>query len=129
MRGSVKSNRPEIYFRHVVNSKSTTLFASCILIRLSARIDCRRSDVKSWWNQSALYENQFCTFEQAGGLAGTSVDVALYPLDTLKTRLQARQGFRKSGGFSGLYKGIVPVLIGSAPTGRYENAGRGRSAL
>ena len=52
----------------------------------------------------------------AGGLAGTSVDVALYPLDTLKTRLQARRGFLKSGGFSGLYKGIVPVLIGSAPT-------------
>ncbi|XP_043250506.1 S-adenosylmethionine mitochondrial carrier protein-like [Colletes gigas] len=52
----------------------------------------------------------------AGGLAGTSVDVALFPLDTLKTRLQAKKGFRKSGGCSGLYKGIIPVLIGSAPT-------------
>ncbi|XP_076166922.1 S-adenosylmethionine mitochondrial carrier protein homolog isoform X2 [Ptiloglossa arizonensis] len=58
----------------------------------------------------------FITSLMAGGLAGTSVDVVLYPLDTLKTRLQAKQGFTKSGGFSGLYKGIFPVLIGSAPT-------------
>lgn len=34
--------------------------------------------------------------------------------------MQAKQGFTKSGGFSGLYKGIFPVLIGSAPTGRYK---------
>lgn len=51
----------------------------------------------------------------AGGLAGTSVDIALFPLDTIKTRLQAKHGFIKSGGFSGLYKGILPVMIGSAP--------------
>lgn len=58
----------------------------------------------------------FVTSLIAGGLAGTSVDVALYPLDTLKTRLQAKQGFKRAGGFSGLYKGILPVVIGSAPT-------------
>nr|XP_033339099.1 S-adenosylmethionine mitochondrial carrier protein-like [Megalopta genalis]XP_033339100.1 S-adenosylmethionine mitochondrial carrier protein-like [Megalopta genalis]XP_033339101.1 S-adenosylmethionine mitochondrial carrier protein-like [Megalopta genalis]XP_033339102.1 S-adenosylmethionine mitochondrial carrier protein-like [Megalopta genalis]XP_033339103.1 S-adenosylmethionine mitochondrial carrier protein-like [Megalopta genalis]XP_033339104.1 S-adenosylmethionine mitochondrial carrier pr len=58
----------------------------------------------------------FVTSLIAGGLAGTSVDVALYPLDTLKTRLQAKHGFKKAGGFSGLYKGILPVIIGSAPT-------------
>ena len=29
---------------------------------------------------------------QSGGVAGTSVDVALYPLDTIKTRLQSSQG-------------------------------------
>ncbi|XP_003397208.2 S-adenosylmethionine mitochondrial carrier protein [Bombus terrestris] len=52
----------------------------------------------------------------AGGLAGTSVDVILHPLDTLKTRLQSKQGFAKSGGFSNLYKGILPVIIGSAPS-------------
>ncbi|XP_076231779.1 mitochondrial S-adenosylmethionine carrier protein-like isoform X2 [Calliopsis andreniformis] len=59
----------------------------------------------------------FVTSLIAGGVAGTSVDIALFPLDTLKTRLQAKQGFIKSGGFSGLYKGIFPVMIGSAPTG------------
>ncbi|KOC65335.1 S-adenosylmethionine mitochondrial carrier protein, partial [Habropoda laboriosa] len=52
----------------------------------------------------------------AGGLAGTSVDVILFPLDTLKTRLQSKQGFIKSGGFSNLYKGLLPVLVGSAPS-------------
>ncbi len=41
----------------------------------------------------------------SGGLAGTTVDVALYPIDTLKTRLQSPQGFLKSGGFRGIYNG------------------------
>ena len=38
----------------------------------------------------------------SGGIAGTTVDVALYPLDTIKTRLQSPQGFLKSGGFNGI---------------------------
>ena len=29
----------------------------------------------------------------AGGAAGTAVDVALFPLDTIKTRLQSDAGF------------------------------------
>lgn len=49
------------------------------------------------------YKNKFCF--QAGAIAGLSVDVALYPLDTLKTRLQSQHGFYKSGGFSGVYRG------------------------
>ncbi|XP_012540266.1 S-adenosylmethionine mitochondrial carrier protein homolog [Monomorium pharaonis] len=60
--------------------------------------------------------NVFITSLIAGGAAGTFVDVALYPLDTLKTRLQSAQGFLKTGGFTGLYKGILPVIVGSAPT-------------
>jgi solute carrier family 25 (mitochondrial S-adenosylmethionine transporter), member 26 len=52
----------------------------------------------------------------SGGVAGTAVDVSLYPLDTLKTRLQSQQGFWKAGGFSGVYRGlgaaaIVPYLL------------------
>lgn len=50
-----------------------------------------------------------------GGLAGTSVDVALFPIDTLKTRLQSPQGFLTAGGFRGIYNGIGVVAIGSAP--------------
>jgi hypothetical protein len=33
-------------------------------------------------------ETSFFTALLAGGCAGTSVDVALFPLDTIKTRLQ-----------------------------------------
>ena len=55
---------------------------------------------------------------QAGGVAGTSVDVALYPLDTLKTRLQSAQGFSKAGGFRGIYSGLGSAALGSAPTGK-----------
>ena len=30
----------------------------------------------------------------SGGIAGTTVDVALFPLDTIKTRLQSAKGFK-----------------------------------
>lgn len=56
-------------------------------------------------------------FIQGGGVAGLVVDTVLFPLDTLKTRLQAEQGFKKAGGFKGIYKGIGPQVIGSAPQG------------
>lgn len=52
---------------------------------------------------------------QAGGLAGTAVDFSLFPLDTLKTRLQSSSGFFASGGWSGVYKGVGSVIAGSAP--------------
>jgi solute carrier family 25 S-adenosylmethionine transporter 26 len=51
----------------------------------------------------------------SGGIAGTTVDVALFPLDTIKTRLQSPQGFLKSGGFRGVYKGLSAAAAGSAP--------------
>lgn len=52
---------------------------------------------------------------QAGGLAGTTVDLSLYPLDTLKTRLQSSGGFAASGGFTGIYRGVGSAIVGSAP--------------
>lgn len=51
----------------------------------------------------------------AGGCAGTTVDVALYPLDTLRTRMQAPEGFFKAGGFSGVYNGVMATALGAAP--------------
>eukprot|EP00953_Heterococcus_sp_UTEX-ZZ885_P003609 2458-Heterococcus_DN1.PRE.3 len=69
----------------------------------------------------------------SGGVAGTSVDVALYPLDTIKTRLQSSQAhvilrkltvadanadakrFLKAGGFNGVYRGLSAAAVGSAP--------------
>lgn len=45
--------------------------------------------------------------------------MSLFPLDTIKTRLQSQQGFLKAGGFKGIYKGLGPQAIGSVPTGWY----------
>ena len=57
----------------------------------------------------------FLTSLLAGGVAGTTTDVALFPLDTIKTRMQSPQGFLKSGGFRGVYKGLSAAAVGSAP--------------
>jgi solute carrier family 25 S-adenosylmethionine transporter 26 len=57
----------------------------------------------------------FLTSLLAGGLAGTSVDLALFPIDTLKTRLQSPYGFLAAGGFRGVYRGVLAAAIGSAP--------------
>lgn len=57
----------------------------------------------------------FSTALLAGALAGTTVDLSLFPLDTLKTRLQSSAGFFPSGGFRGIYRGVGSAVIGSAP--------------
>uniref|UniRef100_A0A8D0F487 Mitochondrial S-adenosylmethionine carrier protein n=1 Tax=Strix occidentalis caurina TaxID=311401 RepID=A0A8D0F487_STROC len=59
-------------------------------------------------------------------LAGVCVDLILFPLDTVKTRLQSPQGFRKAGGFRGIYAGVPSTAIGSFPNAAaffitYEN--------
>lgn len=52
----------------------------------------------------------------AGAAAGFAVDVSLFPLDTIKTRLQSQQGLHAAGGFRNLYRGLSSVALGSAPT-------------
>ena len=52
----------------------------------------------------------------AGAAAGFAVDVILYPMDTIKTRLQSSAGFFRAGGFRGLYQGMSAVVIGAAPS-------------
>jgi hypothetical protein len=47
-----------------------------------------------------------------------AVDLILFPLDTVKTRLQSAAGFTRSGGLSNIYSGIASTLIGSAPSGK-----------
>ncbi|GMT18095.1 hypothetical protein PFISCL1PPCAC_9392, partial [Pristionchus fissidentatus] len=51
----------------------------------------------------------------AGASAGLAVDLTLYPLDTIKTRVQSSQGFAAAGGFRNLYSGLGSVALGSAP--------------
>lgn len=43
------------------------------------------------------------------------VDLTLFPLDTIKTRLQSQQGFHKAGGFRGIYAGVPSAAVGSFP--------------
>ncbi|KAI1433070.1 mitochondrial carrier [Xylaria sp. CBS 124048] len=57
----------------------------------------------------------FTTALLAGGVAGTTVDLSLFPLDTLKTRLQSHAGFFPAGGFRGVYRGVGSAIVGSAP--------------
>ncbi|XP_026474554.1 S-adenosylmethionine mitochondrial carrier protein homolog [Ctenocephalides felis] len=61
-------------------------------------------------------KNVYLSSLVSGGVAGLVVDIALFPLDTLKTRLQSPKGFIKSGGFRGIYHGLGPAAIGSAPS-------------
>lgn len=61
----------------------------------------------------------------SGAIAGLTVDFVLFPVDTIKTRLQSKHGFKGSGGFHGMYKGLSAVSIGSVPSaalffGAYE---------
>jgi len=44
-----------------------------------------------------------------------AVDISLFPLDTIKTRLQSKQGFWAAGGFRNIYSGLGPAAVGSAP--------------
>ncbi|KAK6465974.1 mitochondrial carrier protein PET8 [Scheffersomyces coipomensis] len=52
----------------------------------------------------------------SGACAGTSTDLAFFPIDTLKTRLQAKGGFFQNGGWHGIYKGLGSCVVASAPS-------------
>ncbi|OJD38768.1 mitochondrial carrier [Diplodia corticola] len=66
-------------------------------------------------SSSKRVESPFARSLLAGAVAGTTVDLSLFPLDTLKTRLQSSEGFIASGGFRGIYRGIGSAVVGSAP--------------
>jgi len=61
-------------------------------------------------------KSHFISSLAAGAAAGTAVDTILFPLDTIKTRLQSSKGFKVSGGFQGVYRGLSSAIIGSAPS-------------
>lgn len=52
----------------------------------------------------------------SGGVAGLVVDVVLFPIDTIKTRLQSEKRFWRAGGFRGIYNGLGPAAAGSVPS-------------
>lgn len=53
----------------------------------------------------------------AGGCASAAVDVIIFPLDSIKTRLQAPQGFQAAGGYRGLFSGVLAAGLGAVPGG------------
>lgn len=62
-----------------------------------------------------------CAVNKAGAAAAFTVDVLIYPLDTLKTRYQS-QDFIKSPvskplALRGLYQGIGSVILATLPAG------------
>jgi len=63
----------------------------------------------------AAEEPSFLVSLASGGAAGIAVDISLFPLDTIKTRLQSKQGFLAAGGFRNIYSGLGPAAVGSAP--------------
>lgn len=63
----------------------------------------------------------------AGAAAALVVDVFFYPLDTIKTRMQASSTIAKPFEFKGLYNGVGSVILSTLPASAlfflaYENA-------
>ena len=52
----------------------------------------------------------------SGTFAGLICDTSLFPIDTIKTRLQSKHGFIKAGGFRGVYRGFASMMAGSPPS-------------
>ena len=53
----------------------------------------------------------------SGAIAGATTDMLLFPIDTIKTRLQSKAGITFSlGMLANMYNGIVPALAASAPS-------------
>jgi hypothetical protein len=51
----------------------------------------------------------------AGGLAGVVVDIGLFPVDTIKTRIQSEKSSLKVSK-NNIYKGVTSMLLGSFPS-------------
>ncbi|OCT44380.1 S-adenosylmethionine carrier protein [Cladophialophora carrionii] len=78
--------------------------------------EARRPVVTSFWTRSLI----------AGAFAGLTVDFSLYPLDTIKTRLQSNLTSTNNGGIlprhtvrgtlRSMYAGLPSALLGSMPS-------------
>lgn len=62
--------------------------------------------------------NTFLVAALAGGFAGTSIDLALFPVDSIKTRLQAsshNKDFTKSAASVSKFRGLTSSMAASFP--------------
>ena len=71
----------------------------------------------TWSPMKGVDAPSFAIAVLAGGCASSAVDVAIFPLDTIKTRLQSPLGFRAAGGYRNLYSGVTAAAAGAAPGG------------
>merc|ERR1719203_512949 len=51
----------------------------------------------------------------AGAAAGVTVEAVLFPLDSLKTRLQSGREFWRADNFRGIYRGVGITAVGAVP--------------
>eukprot|EP00929_Paragymnodinium_shiwhaense_P032573 TRINITY_DN18029_c0_g4_i1.p1 TRINITY_DN18029_c0_g4~~TRINITY_DN18029_c0_g4_i1.p1 ORF type:complete len:303 (+),score=22.19 TRINITY_DN18029_c0_g4_i1:57-965(+) len=65
---------------------------------------------------SAMSEPSFGVCLASGMFASLAVDLPLYPIDTLRTRLQAPNGLFANGGLRGIWSGYSTVLLMAMPT-------------
>jgi len=70
-----------------------------------------RAGWSAWWGANPL-----AVPLAAGAVAGMAVEVSLFPLDCLKTRLQSGLGFCQAGGLRSLYRGVGVTAAGAVPT-------------
>lgn len=79
-----------------------------------------------------ISHNDITNYCQAGAIAAFTVDVLVYPLDTLKTRYQSQDFIKtyaatsnaKPLAFRGLYQGIGSVVLATLPAGTSLHAMR-----
>lgn len=66
-------------------------------------------------------QNAYADILLSGAFAAFTVDVLLYPLDTVKTRLQSRDYARlfknnRPALFRGMYQGVGSVIVATLPS-------------
>lgn len=62
-----------------------------------------------------MSESTFFISLISGACAGIATDIVFFPIDTIKTRLQAKGGFFTNGGYHGIYRGLGSCVVASAP--------------
>lgn len=100
------------------------LYVSAILAANADTFCCRLTSHEAWDKLLTRYRSKL-TIIQAGAFAGISVNILIFPLDTLKTRLQSpsfQQTYRSSTAIASralwrnLYQGVGTVLLVSVPS-------------
>eukprot|EP00612_Vaucheria_litorea_P001680 CAMPEP_0171455120 /NCGR_PEP_ID=MMETSP0945-20130129/2143_1 /TAXON_ID=109269 /ORGANISM="Vaucheria litorea, Strain CCMP2940" /LENGTH=323 /DNA_ID=CAMNT_0011980299 /DNA_START=1 /DNA_END=969 /DNA_ORIENTATION=+ len=104
-------------FTALIASLAFTDVTSALNPRKKVLVTAQKSESSDKSSVSSLTTREsFVSGLMAGAVAGTTVDLVLYPLDTVKTRLQAVQGSETSLNiFKDIFDGLGPAILASAP--------------